>query len=365
MVRPHAVDFVVPGSLETRTGGYEYDRRIVAGLRARGWSVETRELDGTFPRPTAAALAAAARVLGALPDGATVVIDGLALGAMPEQIEREACRLRIVALVHLPLGCEVGLDAETAAHLRGAERRAIVAARLVIVTGRSTAAVVEGYGIARNRIVTIEPGTERVPLACGSRGPQRDSRDGDPRDGPLQLLCVATLNRGKGHAILFRALTSITERRWRLTCAGSLTRDPPTVQRLCGQLQSDGLDDRIVLTGELDAPGLDALYDRADLFVLPTLHETYGMAVAEALARGVPVVSTRTGAIPELVGDDAGILVPPGDENAFTDALRAVITDPGLRTRLAAGARRRRDRLPSWEDAVRKMSEALGSVSEK
>ena len=137
------------------------------------------------------------------------------------------------------------------------------------------------------------------------------------------------------------------------------------MQRLCGQLQSDGLDDRIVLTGELDAPGLDALYDRADLFVLPTLHETYGMAVAEALARGVPVVGTRTGAIPELVGDDAGILVPPGDEKAFTDALRAVITDPGLRTRLAAGARRRRDRLPSWEDAVRKMSEALGSVSEK
>ena len=347
------VVFVVPGSLETRTGGYEYDRRIIAGLRARGWSVETRQLDGTFPRPTAAALAAAARVLAALPDGATVVIDGLALGAMPEQIEREACRLRIVALVHLPLGCEVGLDAETAAHLRGAERRAVVASQLVIVTGRSTAAVVEGYGIARSRIVMIEPGTERAPLACGSRS-----------DGPLQLLCVATLNRGKGHAILFRALASIAERRWRLTCAGSLTRDPPTVQRLWGQLRSDGLDDRIVLTGELDAPGLDALYDRADLFVLATLHETYGMAVAEALARGVPVVSTRTGAISELVGDDAGILVPPGDEKAFTDALRAVITDPGLRTRLAAGARRRRDRLPSWEDAVRKMSDALGSMSD-
>jgi glycosyltransferase involved in cell wall biosynthesis len=290
-----------------------------------------------------------------LPDDATVVIDGLALGAMPEQIEREACRLRIVALVHLPLGCEVGLDAAAAAHLRAGERRAVVASRLVIVTGRSTAAVVEGHGIARSRIVMIEPGTERAPLARGSR---------DPRDGPLQLLCVATLNRGKGHAILFRALASITDRRWRLTCAGSLTRDLATVQGLLDQRRSDGLDDRIVLTGDLGAPDLDALYDRADLFVLPTLHETYGMAVAEALARGVPVVSTRTGAIPDLVGDDAGILVPPGDEKAFTDALRAVITDPDLRTRLAAGARRRRDRLPSWEDAARQMSAVLGRVSD-
>jgi glycosyltransferase involved in cell wall biosynthesis len=351
-VRRQSLVFVVPGSLQTRTGGYEYDRRIVAGLRAFGWSVETRELDGTFPRPTAPALAAAARVLAALPDDATVVIDGLALGAMPEQIEREACRLRIVALVHLPLGCEVGIDAETATHLRAAERRAVVASRLVIITGRSTAAVVEGHGIARSRIVVIEPGTERAPLACGSQ------------DGTLQLLCVATLNQGKGHAILFRALASITELRWRLTCAGSLTRDLATVQRLWDQRRSDGLDDRIVLTGELDAPDLDALYDRADLFVLPTLHETYGMAVAEALARGVPVVSTRTGAIPDLVGDDAGILVRPGDEKAFTDALRAVITDPGLRTRLAAGARRRRDRLPSWEDAARQMNAVLGRVSD-
>jgi glycosyltransferase involved in cell wall biosynthesis len=346
-VRRQSLVFVVPGSLETRTGGYEYDRRMVAGLRVLGWSIETRELDGTFPRPTTPVLAAAARVLAALPDDATVVIDGLALGAMPEQIEREACRLRIVALVHLPLGCEVGLDAATAANLRGGERRAVVASRLVIVTGRSAAAVVEGHGIAPSRIVMIEPGTERAPLARGSE------------DGPLQLLCVATLNRGKGHAILFRALASIADRRWRLTCAGSLTRDLATVQRLRDQRRSDGLGDRIVLTGDLGAPDLDALYDRADLFVLPTLHETYGMAVAEALARGVPVVSTRTGAIPDLVGDDAGMLVPPGDEKAFTDALRAVITDPDLRTRLAAGARRRRDRLPSWEDAAARMSEAL------
>jgi glycosyltransferase involved in cell wall biosynthesis len=351
VVRRQSLAFVVPGSLETRTGGYEYDRRIIAGLRALGWSVETRELDGAFPRPTAPALAAAARVLAALPDGATVVIDGLALGAMPEQIESEACRLRIVALVHLPLGCEVGIDAETAMHLRAGERRAVVASRCVIITGRCTAAVVEAHGIARSRIVVIEPGTERAPLACGSQ------------DGTLQLLCVATINQGKGHAILFRALASMTELRWRLTCAGSLTRDLATVQRLWDQRHADGLDDRIVLTGELDEPDLDALYDRADLFVLPTLHETYGMAVAEALARGVPVVSTRTGAIPDLVGDEAGILVTPGDEKAFTDGLRAVITDPGLRTRLAAGARRRRDRLPSWEDAARQMSELLGRVS--
>ena len=100
------------------------------------------------------------------------------------------------------------------------------------------------------------------------------------------------------------------------------------------------------LVGELDASALEDFYDRSDLFVLATLRETYGMAVAEALAHGLPVVSTRTGAIPDLVGSDAGLLVPPGDVQALTDALSRVIGDADLRARLAAGARDVRPTLP-------------------
>src|SRR5206468_10192787 len=145
---------------------------------------------------------------------------------------------------------------------------------------------------------------------------------------------------GKGHRILFEAVASIADRRWHLTCAGSVTRDPSTVAQLRRRLRCRDLEARVTLTGELGAEELPALYHRADLFVLATLHETYGMAVAEALARGLPIVSTGTGAIPDLLRDGAGIVVPPGDEAAFARALADVVADSTLRSRLAAGARR-------------------------
>ena len=127
-------------------------------------------------------------------------------------------------------------------------------------------------------------------------------------------------------------------------------------------LRADGLEDRVSFAGELDAAALAALYDTADLFVHATLHETYGMVVAEALARGLPVVSTATGAIPDLVGADAGLLVRPGDPDALTDALSTVLGDDDPRERLAAGARRVRDRLPTWDDAAAKMAAALARL---
>lgn len=320
---------------------------MVVGLRARGWSVEVRELDGSFPHPTSGALNQAARVLAAIPDRTTVLVDGLALGAMPAEAEGEASRLRLVALIHLPLAAEIGIGQDVAARLEASERRAIAAASLVIVTGRATAAVLESYGVASHLIAVVEPGTDRAPLARGSQ------------EGPLQLLCVATLNPGKGHDILFRALAAVPHGNWHLTCAGSLDRHPPTVQRLREQVRADGLGARVSLVGDLNAAALAACYDSADLFVLATLHETYGMAVAEALAHGLPVVSTATGAIPELVGDDAGLVVPPGDTTALTSAVSQVLGDRHLRARLAEGARRVRDRLPTWEDAVGRMAAAL------
>jgi glycosyltransferase involved in cell wall biosynthesis len=351
---PQALALVVPGCLETRTGGSIYDRRIADGLRELGWTVEIRELTGDFPNPTLENLAAAARALAAIPDGTTVLIDGLALGAIPSAIEREASRLRIVALVHLPLAAEIGIDAGMAARLETSERRALAAAALVVATGPSTIDVLQGYGIVRERIVLVEPGTARAPIARGSAA------------GPLRLVSVAALTPGKGHENLFRALASIPQRDWRLTCAGSLDRHPATVARAREALRVHDLADRVSLVGELDDAELADCYDRADLFVLATLHETYGMAVAEALARGLPVVSTITGAIPELVdpeGDGAGLLVTPGDVNALADALSRALGDARLRSRLAEGARRVRDRLPTWDETASKMAAALERIA--
>jgi glycosyltransferase involved in cell wall biosynthesis len=372
---------VIPGDLETRTGGYGYDRRIIAGLRARGWAVNVLALDDSFPTPTPAAREQAARVLAAIPDGALVLMDGLALGALPGDVEREAGRLTIVALVHHPLAAETGIEPALASVLEISERRALAAARSVVVTSRATAAALADYGVTADRLTVVEPGTDPAPLARGSAGarlraqarrpapagPKGCTPSGDwppaPADQTLEvsLLCVATLTPRKGHELLVRALAAIAHRNWRLTCAGSLDRDAPTVTRVRELIRAGGLEDRVSLAGDMDAAALAVEYDRADLFVLSTFYEGYGMAVAEALARGLPVVSTATGAIEDLVCD-GGIVVPPGDPAAFTAALACVIADAPLRARLAEGARRVRDRLPTWDTAAASMAQALELV---
>jgi len=324
---------------------------MIEGLRDRGWSIAVTELHGSFPFPTAGALTDVRAALADLTDDSLVLIDGLAFGAMPEVVSAEAGRLRLVPIVHLPLACDIGLDPETASRLEAAERDALTTARLVVVTGESTREVLEGYGVASETLALIEPGTDEAPLAVGSAGPG------------VELLCVATLNPGKGHEHLLRALADSADDRWHLTCAGSLRRHPSTVSRVRALLHERDLDTRVTLIDEVGAEELAACYARADVFVLATLRETYGMAVAEALAHGLPVVSTATGAIPVLVGSAAGLLVAPGDQVGLAGALHRVIADAALRRELAAGARAVRGRLRPWADAFDKMAAALERIS--
>lgn len=345
-----SVVLVVPGSLDSRTGGYIYDHHIVDGLRSMNWAVEVRELDESFPRPTMSAVAHAEAVFAALPAGGVTLVDSLALGAIPEIVERHSSRLRIVALMHLPLAADVGIDEESVSQFAIAERRALAAASVVVVTGRATLPLLAAYDVPHSRVVVIEPGTDPAPLARGSGGSR------------LQLLSVAALNPGKGHEDLVSALAEVPSREWHLTCAGSVTRHPQTVARIRAIIRDRRLDDQVSLVGELDADALEAHYERSDVFVLATLRETYGMAVAEALAHGLPVVSTQTGAIPDLVGTDAGLLVSPGDVRGLAGALSRFMSDADLRARLVAGARRVRSLLPRWNEAVARMAATLESA---
>lgn len=361
-----SIVLVVPGRLDARTGGSLYNRHMADALGRLGWQVDVRELEGDFPRPDAAALERASRVFAAVPPGATVVVDGMAFSAMPDIAARESTRLRLVALVHLPIAADVGIDAETVACFEASERRALEAASLVVVTGRAALPLLDRYALPPKRIFVVEPGTHPAPLARGSSGPA------------VHLLCVATLNPGKGHDVLLRALAHVDRvtaesvrgagasaqaTPWRLTCAGSLKRHPDTAARVQALARELRLDDRVSFVGDLDAETLEGCYDTADLFVLATLRETYGMAVAEALARGVPVIGTRSGAIPTLVGDDAGLVVPPGDVVPLAEALARALGDAELRAGLAAGARRVRERLPTWDDAARRMAAALEGLT--
>jgi len=349
--RAPVLDFVLPGDPDALTGGYEYARRIAEGLRARGWQVVVHGLDASFPLPGASALAHARAKLARIPDGATVLVDGLAFGAMPELAEAESGRLRLVALVHHPLALETGLDAATAAALRAAEARALASAWKVVTTSAATARALADYGVGAERTVVVEPGTDPAPLARGSNG------------RVLELLCVSAVVPRKGHAVLLEALAPLVDRPWRLTCVGSLARAPKTVAALRQGVAKLRLASRVRFAGEVDRVALERYYERADGFVLATFHEGYGMALAEALARGLPVVSTRAGAVPETVPPDAGLLVPPGDPGALRAALARFLDEPALRADLAAGARAARERLPSWADSCARLARALEAVA--
>lgn len=346
--------FVVPGDLGSATGGYGYDRQVIAGLRAAGRAVDVVALDAGFPWPDAGALAHAAQQLAAIPEGASVVVDGLAFGAMPGLAEQHAARLCWVALVHHPLAREAGLSPEQRRALFDSERRALATARGVIVTSAATSRALTAYGVAAERVHVVTPGTDPAPLATGSGAA--------PARRGLSLLCVATLIPRKGHAVLFEALRGLLDRAWTLHCVGSATWDADTANALRSAIAEHGLGDRVHLHGEVPPGVLQSMYRQADAVVLPSYFEGYGMALAEALAHGLPVVSTTAGAIPETVPGNAGVLVPPGDAVALRSALAALLDDPALRARLAAGARAARAVLPTWPQAVARFAAVLKSL---
>jgi glycosyltransferase involved in cell wall biosynthesis len=343
--------FVVPGALDALTGGSIYDRRLVEGLRRRGRGIDVLELRGCFPAPSHADALAAERAFADLPDGTATVVDGLVYGALPGIVEANRRRLRFAVIVHMPLGDEFGLDETTARVRRDAEQRALAAARTIVVTGRPTIATLAAMGITDDRVVLIEPGTDAAPIASGSS------------DGIVRFLCVAAVTPGKGHDVLLRALARLREHAWTLTCVGSLTRDTKQAREIQTVISREGLFDRVSFSGELSGEALESSYACADVFVLATRRETYGMAVAEAIAHGLPVVSTRTGTIPALLSDESGLLVEPDNEEQLTAALSRVLSDPGLRERLAAGALRARARLSDWESAAEQMSQVLESMA--
>ncbi len=350
MSADRTLNFVLPGDPATLTGGYIYDRNILNGLSALGWDVRLHTLDSSFPSPTEAAMHAAEDCLAEIAADGLVVIDGLALGAMPDVVARHNERLVLVGLVHHPLADETGLRATQRRELAESETRALHSVRRVIVTSPWTRQQLIDDGISEERIGIVEPGTEPASIASGSGS-------ADPR-----LLCVATLTPRKGHAVLLDALARLLDRRWRLDCVGSLERDAATVEALRAQIERTGLADRVRILGELADEALDACYAGADIFVLASYVEGYGMAHAEALARGLPVVATAAGAVPDTVPPTAGLLVAPGDVEALTTALTRVLDDAAFCETLARGARAARERLPTWQQACARFDAQLRAV---
>ncbi len=362
-------DFIHPGDLATRTGGYRYARQLLAALQRRGLTARIHRLADSFPFPDSAALAHADRLLAGLADGSKVVVDGLAFGAMAGVAGRHAARLKLVALVHHPLALETGLDPAVAARLAASERDALAGARAIVVTSPATAVSLLDYGVAPDRITVVLPGTGRPQAAGPAATTTATTATAAAASGaPVRLLCVASLTPRKGHLLLVAALAACRQRdpaaRWQLLCIGSAERDPACAASIRSRIMEHGLDAQIVLAGERDEVGVARAYEEADVFVLASYHEGYGMVLAEALAAGLPVVSTTAGAIPETVPAGAGLLVPSGDVAALSRALAQMIGQPGLRRSMSAAARAAAAVLPDWDDAARRFTAVLGALDE-
>lgn len=349
---PRQVTFVYPGDLETRTGGYRYNKRIVQGLRALNaesspWQVDLVSLEGDYPFPDDAQQTTANEQFDAIADGSLVVVDGLAFSVLPGVMEKHALRLKLIALIHHPLALETGLSEARAQRLKLLETQALACARHVITTSKLTADSLADYQVPADNITAVPPGTDSAPLASGSNS---DS---------FNLLCVATLTQRKGHQVLFDALASLTHWPWKLCCAGSTERDQATYQALLIQRQKLALEERIIFVGEVDDDQLEAHYHQADVFLLPSYHEGYGMVLSEAIARGLPIICSDAGAMPQTVPKGAGLLVPPGDVASLSNALLTFMSNEQQHHLLRQAAVQARQHLRIWQQAVVEFSEVL------
>ena len=340
--------FAVPGDLATVTGGYAYDRRMIDELSRLGWQIDILNLGDGFPWPSKSTRGTAGMRLLAMPAGRTIVVDGLALGVLPEAASQLAGRNPLLALVHHPLALESGMSVEQADTLRRSEQAALATVQAVIVTSAATARLVASdYGVPAERITIARPGSDRAQFAQGSP------------DQVVRLLSVGAVVPRKGFDVLIAALATLTDLPWRLTIAGDRARDRNTVAQIDADIERHALKDRIATPGAVSPPRLATLYAEADVFVLASHFEGYGMAYAEAIAHGLPVIGTNAGAIPDTVPPEAGLLVPPGDTPAFASALRRIIADANLRRRLARAARAAAVTLPTWQQSARIFARAL------
>ena len=352
-----AVHVVVPEGIDDParpTGGNTYDRRVCQGLAAIGWAVHEHAVPGAWPRPGEAGHAALERAVRGVPDGAVVLLDGLIASTAPEALVPHARRLRQVVLVHMPLGHRPP-DGEAGA-VRAREREVLAAAAAVVTTSAwSRGRLSELYGLAADRVHVAEPGVEECSLAPGT-------------DAGGSLLCVASVTPDKGHDVLLDGLAPARGLSWRCECVGSLVRDPAFADDVRRRARDSGLSDRVRFAGPRVGRELDRAYAAADLLVLPSRAETYGMVVAEALARGLPVLATDVGGVGETLGhgEDGtrpGLLIPPGDPAALARALRAWLEDAELRTRLRRAARERRAKPRPWAATAAEVADVLAAVA--
>jgi glycosyltransferase involved in cell wall biosynthesis len=339
--------FGIPGDLSLLTGGYGYAREILARLPEFGIDAVHCQLPGSFPNPNPRELEDAVHAVNtAISPGDRVLIDGLAYGAFPEAAIR-AIDAPIVALCHHPLGLEAGLDPKRSRALIASETRALALAARIVVTSAHTARILsQDFRVPASRIAIAPPGTEPAPRAAGT-------------GTPLSLLAVGSITPRKAFGVLVEALAELKDLSWHLSIVGGTHHAPETAAELQRHIEACELSSRIACLGELKGAALSDAFHRSDIFVSSSLYEGYGMALAEAMARGLPIITTTGGAAAETVPDEAALKVPPADVIALREALQALIGDTALRKRLADASWRAGQSLTWWSDTASAVARAV------
>lgn len=352
---PGVVHVVAPAAVvdpAEPSGGSTYDRRLCEELARLGRDVRLHLVGARRPVAEDVDAGRLATTLASCRLGASVVVDGLVATGAPQPVLDHAGRLRLVLLQHSPPvagPADPGYDREAAVMT--------AAAAVVTPSDWCRARVLAVHALDPRRVSTATPGADRA-------SPRRRAAPGDGGE----LLVVGAVTPGKGQDLVLAALVAAATRDCRVRCVGPLTRDPAFVARLRSGAARAGLGPRFVLAGPLSAPALAAAYDGADLLVVASRAETYGLVVTEALARGLPVLATDVGGVPEALGTDragrpAGALVPADDEAALAAALARWCGDPPWRDELRRRALVRRSTLRSWRSTAERVAGVLAEAS--
>lgn len=344
--------FIVPGAIDRPTGGSRYDREIVHALRDIGQPVRVYELSGHFPGSDRTAAVSLSHTLTSIPDGQTVLIDGLVLGGLPECLKPHRDRLRLIAMLHHPLCLETGLTTTQAATLEQLERDALASCHYVIATSTHTQNQLRALNLYAGPITAIQPGCEPGPL------------NNNPNSDTINFICIGSLTPRKGQDILLEALQQCpaTIPPWRCQLIGSTELAPEYAKMIAQTITQYGLEDRVTMTGPLSAEHLLNAYCTAHCLILPSRYEGYGMVVAEAMAHGLPVITTTAGALVDTLPPDAGLAVAPDDAAALSQAIQKFITDARLRQSLREGARTARNNLVPWSACAKALLTTLENM---
>ncbi|MGF6834544.1 glycosyltransferase involved in cell wall biosynthesis [Paenarthrobacter sp. TE4293] len=326
------VRFLVPGNVRHGSGGNKYNAKLAEHLAALGADIETVVVDGDWP---VGSPADRQRFAEALDGGATVIADGLVAGGAPDEIAGAAGKgTKVWILSHIALADHDDLEAKALA----------AAAGIICPSAHAAAELGAKYGALD--VVVATPGAASAGVSAGSV--------------PTHIVSVAALLPNKSQTLLVEALSQLHNLEWSASLIGSHDPDPAYAAKVRDAVEHYGLQQRVTLTGELTGQELEDHWHKADLSILLSRSESFGMVVTESLAHGVPVIVRQgTGAVEALGGTGAGAALDLSDLNTLTMTLRAWLTDPALQQRWRNNALQARQHLRGWDATAATVLKAI------